>query len=116
MVIATHSNGIYSAHINKVTDVNGIKEITKADPGFNFINYPNPFNTATTLQFNLKEAGHVSLNIFDVAGKPVKTIADEVMNAGEKKYTFEANLLPPGIYYCTLKQGMFTETKRLLKQ
>ena len=116
VVVATHSNGIYSSHITQVADINGVKQIAAAGPGFNFTTYPNPFTAQATLQFTLKDNSHVLLTVCDEIGRPVKTIADETMDAGEKKYTFNAGNLPPGIYYCTLKAGAYTETKRLLKQ
>jgi len=116
VVVATHANGIYSSYIRSVADVNGIKEVTAANPDLDFINYPNPFTTQTTLQFNLKDNSNVSLKVYDEMGRLIRTIADEAMDAGEKKYLFNGSNLPPGIYYCTLKAGAYSETKRLLKQ
>ncbi len=116
VVIATHANGIYSSHITKVSDVNGVKDIARADPGFNFTNYPNPFSNQTTIRFDLKERAHVNLIVMDEMGRTVKTLADEVMDAGEQRYPFQPGNLPSGIYYCTLRAGSFSETRRILKQ
>jgi hypothetical protein len=96
--------------------VNGVKDVAKADPGFNFSSYPNPFTTGTTLHFELKEACRVTLNVMDELGRPVRTIVDEAMDAGEKRYQFDGSGLPAGIYYCTLRAGRFSETRKLLKQ
>ena len=114
VVVATHSNGIFASHINQVTDINGVKENTANNPGFNFTNYPNPFNNRTTIQFDLKENSNVSLKVFDQSGRLVRVIADEQMSVGEKKYVFAADNLSPGIYYCILKAGAYTEGKQLI--
>ncbi|MFI5196068.1 MAG: T9SS type A sorting domain-containing protein [Chitinophagales bacterium] len=114
VVVATHSNGIFSSHIAQITDVAGVKEITANNPGFNLTNYPNPFNNQTTIQFDLKENSKVSLKVYDQVGRLVRTIADEQMNVGEKKYVFTADNLSPGIYYCILKAGTFSEARRLI--
>ncbi len=116
VVIATHANGMYSSHILQTTDVKGIKAVAAADPGFNLTVYPNPAKTQATLQFNLKERSTVNLMIADELGRPVKTIVNESMDAGEHKFPFSSDNLPTGIYYCTIRAGNYSETKRLLKQ
>ena len=52
--------------------------------------------------------------VYDELGKVVSIIADEQLLAGEQKYLFNGNNLAAGIYYCTLRAGTFTETKRLI--
>ena len=116
VVVATHSNGIYSSHINSTEDITGIKQVIAAGPNFNFTNYPNPFSSQTTLQFNLKDKCNASLIISDEIGRQVTTIANGPMDVGENKFVFNTGNLPPGIYYATLRAGSFTETRRLLKQ
>lgn len=116
VVIATHANGLYSSHILQTTDVKTIKQVAAADPGFNLTIYPNPVKEVATLQFYLKERSIVSLTIADELGRPVKTIADETMDAGEHKFPYSSGNLPAGIYYCTLRSENYSETKRLLKQ
>ncbi len=114
VVVATHSHGIFSAHITDVSDVTGINEATAAQSDFNFTNYPNPFKDKTIIKFTLKEKTSISLKLFDESGKLIKVIADEQMNSGEKSYSLASGNLSSGIYYCTLKVGAFSETKRLI--
>lgn len=63
---------------------------TPVDPGedvpvFNGIhtNYPNPFNPQTTIHFKMKRSGPVKLTVYDLHGRPVKTLVDDVREAGE---------------------------------
>ena len=50
-------------------------------------NYPNPFNTQTTIQYTLPTQSEVSIDIFDILGRKVETIAEGIMPAGEDKAT-----------------------------
>ena len=45
-------------------------------------NYPNPFNPSTTISYNVEQSGHVSLNVYDVMGRLVKTLVSEYKQAG----------------------------------
>ena len=117
VVVATHSGGIYSTHINQVADINKVTDgtITKADYKFNI--YPNPVTTSAIIEFDLEQASNVSVKIFDNTGKLINTVANETtMSPGRKKYSFNTGGLPPGIYFCTFAAGEFIETKKILKQ
>ncbi len=114
VVVATHSGGIFSSHITQVADINGIQEVTANNPDFNLINYPNPFTNETTIQFDLKDNSNVNIQVYDQSGRLVRNVANEQMNAGRQKYVFSAQNLAPGIYYCNIKTGMFTETNKLV--
>ena len=113
VVVATHSSGIFASHITDVSDVS-VPSITSNNVDFNLVNYPNPFNSQTNIQFNLMRRDHVSVFIYDAMGKLVHTLANETMDAGEKKYTFSALGLASGIYYCTVRVGQTAETKSML--
>jgi hypothetical protein len=67
--------------------------------------YPNPFNPATRLSFTLPRAGHVTLTIYDLTGRAVTTLADEVMTAGNHDMTFDGSHLASGLYIAALKAG-----------
>ncbi len=114
VVVATHANAIYSTHITSAGDITGVKDIVAVEQDFGFKNYPNPFTSETTIQFELPVQCNVSVNIFDQAGRLVRTVANEQMNKGEYKYLFATNGLPAGIYYCNLVAGAHSETKRLV--
>jgi hypothetical protein len=77
-------------------------------------NYPNPFNPATSLRFDLPTAGHVKLVVFDVLGREVATLLNEMVPAGSHDMTFNASGLSSGVYFYRLQAGDFVETKTLL--
>ncbi len=77
--------------------------------------YPNPFNPSTIISFTLQKPEYVSLKIYDMLGKEVKTLIDGMKIPGEHKIKFDANDVAAGIYYYTLKTGNnFTETKKMV--
>jgi hypothetical protein len=77
-------------------------------------NYPNPFNPSTTISFSLPSKSFVSLKIFDVVGREVKTLVSQELSAGNYKQQWNANGMPSGVYFYRLQSGSFTETKKLI--
>ena len=65
-------------------------------------NYPNPFNPSTEIGFDLNEAGHVSLKVFDVLGREVAVLVDEHLTNGAYRFTFDAAHLTSGTYVYVL--------------
>ncbi len=114
VVAATHSSGMYSSFITQVGDITGIKEVAASTPDFSLITYPNPFNTAATIQFTLDKPAVTSITIYDQLGRQIQTLANEQMTSGQHQYSFAGSNLPAGIYYCTLRSGGFTQTKRMV--
>ena len=67
-------------------------------------NYPNPFNPSTTLSFSLKEPSRITVTVFDVAGRRVRTLLEEaVKEPGDHSMAFNAGGLPSGTYMYQLK-------------
>jgi len=94
----------------------GVKNISGEIPaGFRlYQNYPNPFNPSTTVKFEVSKANNVSLTVYDVNGREVKTLVNEFLNAGTYSVSFDASGLSSGTYFYTLRAGDYTETKKLL--
>jgi hypothetical protein len=65
-------------------------------------NFPNPFNPATELSFQLSSASRITLSVFDVLGRQVATLANDVRTAGSYVARWDASNLPSGVYYCRL--------------
>jgi len=61
-------------------------------------NYPNPFNPTTRIEFALSGAQKVSLKVYDMAGRQVAKLVDDVLQAGHHSATFDASNLSSGIY------------------
>lgn len=81
---------------------------------FDLDSYPNPFNPATTIQYQLPEDGNVSIKIYNSLGKEVKTICNEYKQAGVYSSSFDAVNMPSGIYFAVMRANAFTATKKLL--
>jgi hypothetical protein len=77
-------------------------------------NYPNPFNPATMIRFSLTSPSRVTLRVYDVAGRLVRTVADERMEAGEHSLPFEVNGLASGVYFYRLKAAQFEKTRKMV--
>ncbi|MEW5798169.1 MAG: family 10 glycosylhydrolase [Bacteroidota bacterium] len=79
-------------------------------------NYPNPFNPTTTFNFTLPSTNHTTLKVYDLLGREVATIADEILNAGLHTYQFSGANLASGVYIYRLASGSFIETKKMILQ
>jgi hypothetical protein len=77
-------------------------------------NYPNPFNPVTNIHYDLIEACHVTLTVFDVTGQIANTLVDGFRSAGHYSVAFNAGQLPTGIYYYKLVAGSFTGIKKMV--
>ncbi len=75
-------------------------------------NYPNPFNPTTTIRFALPQSSKITLQVFDVLGREVATLADERMEIGEHKIIFDARGLPSGLYLYRLQAGSFVQQRK----
>jgi hypothetical protein len=79
-------------------------------------NYPNPFNGYTTLQYELKSPGRVSIKIFNLAGQEIATLLNTFQSAGKHKIQWKANQLPSGIYFCNLQTDARAQTIKMILQ
>ncbi|MBK8984268.1 MAG: T9SS type A sorting domain-containing protein [Ignavibacteria bacterium] len=77
-------------------------------------NYPNPFNPSTSINFDLPVDGKVSLKIYDMTGKEVMTLVNEVRSAGYYSVNFNASNLSSGAYFYILSADNFTATKKMM--
>lgn len=68
-------------------------------------NYPNPFNPVTTIDYNISFDGRVTLKIYDMAGKEVSTLVNELQTAGYYSVSFDASKLSSGNYIYRLESG-----------
>ena len=82
-------------------------------------NYPNPFNPATTISYDLPEASVVSLSIYDLMGREIRTMINSEQIAGFKNIQWNAtdNLgksVPAGMYIYTIQAGEFRQTRKMV--
>jgi gluconolactonase len=79
-----------------------------------YANYPNPFNPSTTISYQIPALSHASLKIYDLMGRHVATLVDEVKKAGSYSLEYNAVNLASGIYFYQLKTGSFSQTKKMI--
>jgi hypothetical protein len=82
-------------------------------------NYPNPFNPVTTISFDLKENAQVSIDIYNIKGQRVATVADGNFNAGRhsiiwKGTDLHGNSVSSGVYFYKMSSGTYTKTKKMI--
>ncbi len=82
-------------------------------------NYPNPFNTTTTIVYDLPEATRVMLRIHDRRGREIQTLVDNNETAGEKFVVWDGRnrygqLVNPGLYFCYLRVGDGVRVRKVL--
>ena len=77
-------------------------------------NFPNPFNPSTTISFDVAEAGHVSLSVYDLNGREVATLVNRNLAANSYTVSFDATALPSGTYFYRLEAGSFTAMQKML--
>jgi hypothetical protein len=76
---------------------------------------PNPFNPTTAISYKLQTASHVSIRVFDTAGRLVTTLADGWREAGTHQVTFDGSRLASGMYLYTLQaEGQIVTGKMML--
>lgn len=76
--------------------------------------YPNPFNAETTIEFELPEPCRVKLEILDLTGRRVATLSDGLIEAGRHSRSFNAEMLPSGLYICRLVVGATSQNQKLI--
>lgn len=77
-------------------------------------NYPNPFNPNTSIEFDIAEAGHVTLSIYNVLGGEVATMVDGWKEPNRYRVSFDGSNLATGMYFYMLKINDFTEIKKMV--
>ena len=76
--------------------------------------YPNPFNPETTFMYDLPDAGHVSLVIYDVLGREVDRLIDGWQNPGYYQTTFNGANLSSGTFFAKLEARDYRQIKKIL--
>jgi enterochelin esterase family protein len=80
-------------------------------------NYPNPFNGFTNIEFSvpgLSDDRGVALEVFDLLGQRIATLAEGELRPGRYSVSFDAGRLPSGVYFYRLQSGTKTETRRMI--
>jgi Secretion system C-terminal sorting domain len=107
---------IYTEWINAggtVTSSHEKRNISLSDYRL-FQNYPNPFNPTTIISWQSPVSGKQTLKVYDILGKVVVTLVNEIKPAGKYEVEFNASNLPSGIYFYRLTARNFIQTKKMI--
>ncbi len=77
-------------------------------------NYPNPFNPVTVIKYQLPMDEFVELKVYNLLGQEIKTLVNEIQEAGYYEISFDASRLPSGVYFYKLNSGNFTSVKKMI--
>ena len=97
--------------ILKSKNGDGIKEFVRY---FLAQNYPNPFNPGTTIEYEILNFVNVSLKVYNILGREVKTLVNEKQKPGKYKIFFNSDNLASGVYFYVIKAGSFQAAKRMI--
>jgi len=77
-------------------------------------NYPNPFNPATTISYQIPEEGLTNITVYDMRGREVAQLVNKQQIAGHYNVSFDASELGSGVYFCKMISGNYTKTIKML--
>jgi len=76
-------------------------------------NYPNPFNPSTVIHYSLIDNGFTSLKIYDISGKEVANLVNEMQTPGRYEVKFSGTNFASGVYFYKITAGNFSDVKRM---
>ena len=97
-------------------NITGVSNVSNEIPGkYNLSqNYPNPFNPVTKIAYALPKSGLVSIKVYDILGREVALLINEVKNAGNYSVDFNASNFTSGVYFYKLESNGFSDIKKMM--
>lgn len=77
-------------------------------------NYPNPFNPSTSINWQIPNSGFTKIVIFDIMGREVDVVINEVLQPGYYSVSYDASKLSSGVYFYKISSGDFSDIKRFV--
>ncbi|WKZ68913.1 MAG: T9SS type A sorting domain-containing protein [Melioribacteraceae bacterium] len=77
-------------------------------------NFPNPFNPTSKIKYQIAKLGKVELKVYDILGREITTLVNEIKAPGTYEVTFNASQLASGVYFYRLTSGDFMQTKKMI--
>ncbi|MEE9552651.1 MAG: exo-alpha-sialidase [candidate division Zixibacteria bacterium] len=103
---------IYFAVLSEATGIENGSGI-KPESFFSLSSYPNPFNATARITFSLPVPREITLKVYDLMGREVRTLVDDFRDAGIHHVSFDASDLAGGVYFYRIQTGETEETNRL---
>lgn len=104
---------IYNTKNGGSTSINNNGGIVTSDYSLSQ-NFPNPFNPATSIKFNLPVRSNVTLKVYNGLGKEIIELVNEQKAEGSYEVKFDASHLPSGVYYYKMVSDNFSDTKKMI--
>ena len=109
------SSGWSEIHRFKTLDLTHVSEEARLPAEYTLhANYPNPFNPATAIPFDIAEAGHVKIIIYDALGRQVSVPVNHKMDAGRYEIVFNASGLASGVYLIRMTAGNTVLSQKMM--
>jgi Alpha-L-arabinofuranosidase len=89
-----------------------VNNIQKPQP--KVVNYPNPFETNTTIEFQTLKTSHVSLTVYNQTGEKISTLVDQTLPSGLHSFNFDGSSLPKGVYFYKLQVDNDVITQKMV--
>jgi hypothetical protein len=114
-LFAATSSGVWRRPLSELTSVDfGVSGWPIPRGFFLAQNYPNPFNPSTTIRYELPKSGIVRLGVYDILGREVSLLVNEMKEAGSYRVEFDGSGLSSGVYFYRLTASDFVQTRKLL--
>lgn len=113
---STHAKNLLENCLHRLLNIPiGINVINSEIPTrfIVFPNYPNPFNPETKIKFALHEKNKVTIKIYDISGKEIDTITDDILYAGTYEILWKSKNIASGIYFAVITAGYHRGTIKL---
>lgn len=121
--IACHGGKVYSDNQDQrwfqiyVKEQRKILQASACEEPAKFVslaNHPNPFNPSTTINFSLAKAGEITVEVFNISGQKVTTLARGYRKAGRHSIVWNAESFSAGTYICVLRLEEIIQTKKMV--
>jgi hypothetical protein len=107
---------IWSRPLSEI--ITAVEERTKNSIVDNYLlyqNFPNPFNPATTINYQISKESYVTLKVYDAIGREVETLVNQNQKAGCYSVNFTPSIrLSGGVYFYKLKAGNISQVKKMI--
>lgn len=108
---------VVKEHSATMALLTGIREIPTREGGIGFMlyqSYPNPFNPATTIPYQLQKSTHVELKVYDILGREIATLVNEHQRSGRYEVRFDGGNLCGGVYFYRTKTSDCVKTQTMI--
>ncbi len=116
VISGTDTVALFQKVVVVYTTPTSVQSIDSPNPDifYLFQNYPQPFNPATTIKYQIPEFSFVTVKVFDLLGNEIVTLVNEKKLKGIYEVSFSADGLASGVYIYKLTAGNFTTSKKLI--